>query len=230
MRDRLRPSIVALLCAGLLVAGRCYADTELRLSATTDYRQRGLIQNDHGVAYQGLLEHEFDTGMFFGVWASTIDFGSFDDRSFEFDYFAGFGRRLSPNLAFDVTVIRYTYPNNNGLRDYDWTETMASLYVGDRWLFSTGVADNWLSLDDRTNFVEASYRYPLPLSLTLDVTLGFQTLPDPFPDYTYGEFGVSRRFGPLDARVGYAAVDDEAQDWFKSWVDSRWLASIGYRF
>ena len=231
MRERpFLHSIIGLACACLLTIGQSQADTEVRLTATTDYRQRGLQQNDHGIAYQGLLEYEFDSGLFVGAWASSVDFGSFDNRSFELDYFVGFGRRLTPNLAFDVTVIYYTYPGDSGPRNYDSTEYLASVYVGDRWLFSTGLAHNWLSLDERTNFVEGSYRYPLPLSLTLDVTMGLQTLPEPFPDYAYGELGISRRFGPLDVRVGYAAADDDAKDWFRSFVESRWLASIGYRF
>ncbi len=214
----------------MLIIGQSHADTEVRLTATTDYRQRGLTQSDHNVAYQGLLEHEFTNGLFFGIWSSSVDFGSFDNRYLELDYFAGFGRRLSPNFAFDVSVTRYTYHGDSGRVNYDSTEYMASIYVGDRWLFSTGVADNWLSLDEATNFVEGSYRYPLPLKLTLDATLGLQTMPKPFPDYTYGELGISRPIGPVDVRVGYATVDDDAQRVFGSWAESSWLASIGYSF
>jgi hypothetical protein len=34
----------------------------------------------------------------------------------------------------------------------------------------------------------------------------------------------------VDVRVGYATVDDDAQDVFGSWAESSWLASIGYSF
>ena len=213
--------------ACLLLAGFSHAATEIRGTATTDYLQRGLQQNNRIVAYQGLLEYEFDNGLFLGVWASSVDF-AIDDRNFEFDYFAGYSRKVSPALAFDATIIRYTYPGHSKPHDYNWTELMVSAYVRDRWLFSWGVADNWLSLDKTTTFVEGGYRYPLPLSLTLDMTIGRQSLAAPFPDYTYGELGISRRLGALDVRVGYSVTDDDAQDWFRGWADNRWLASISY--
>ena len=231
MSERLfHHSHIGFACACLLIIGQSHAETEVRLTATTDYRQRGLTQSDHNVAYQGLFEHEFTNGLFFGIWTSSVDFGSFDDRYLELDYFAGFGRRLSPNFALDVTVTRYTYRGDSRGVDYDSTEYMASIYVRDRWLFSTGVADNWLSLDEATTFIEGSYRHPLPLKLTLDATLGLQTMPKPFPDYAYAELGISRMLGPVDVRVGYRTTDEDAKDAFGSWAESRWLASIGYSF
>ena len=217
-----------LVAACMLVSTAAYADTRVRLTATTDYLQRGLQQNSDGLAYQGLLEHDFNNGLFVGAWASNVSFGSFDDRDFELDYFVGYSRKLSPGWALDITAIRYTYPGHTKPRDYDWTEVMVSTYLGDRWLFSAGVADNWLALRNTTAFVEGSYRYPLPLSLTLDVTIGFQSLRAPFPDYMYGELGVSRQIGPTEVRIGYSATDNDAQDWFRSWADERWLASVSF--
>ena len=162
----------------------------------------------------------------------TPDLGSFDeafnDRNLELDYFAGYSHRFRPDLAVEGTLIHYTYPGHRKPYNYDWTELLVSVYVGDRWLLSTGVADNWLSLDDTTIFIEGGYRYPLPQSLTLDITLGYQTLQTPFTDYAYAEVGVSRRLGLLDFRVGYAASSGDARDQFGRWAVSRWLASVSF--
>jgi uncharacterized protein (TIGR02001 family) len=220
--------VLGVAAVTMLPVPHSHADMKARFTATTDYLQRGLQQNTDGLAYQGMLEYDVDNGLFAGIWASNVSFGSFDDRNFELDYFAGYSRTIRPGLAFDATFIHYTFPGHTKPRDYDWTEVMVSAYLGDRWLLSAGVADNWLARNETTTFVEGGYRYPLPLSLTVDLTLGYQSLKDPFPDYAYFELGISRRVGAVDVRVGYAVTDHDARDWFGSWADNRWLASISF--
>lgn len=204
--------------------------SKINLSATlaTDYTLRGLSQTVDDPSAQGLLEYEHASGWYLGVWIGNLDFDRPGDRDWEFDYYLGFHKRVNSRFAYDLTAIRYTYPGQNHGRHYDWQEFIASAYLGDRWLISAGIADNWLARSEQTVFAEVSYRHPLPLNLTLDVTTGWQALPQPFPNYGYAELGVSRALGPVDLRVGCVIVEDAAKDRFGSLADDRFVASISY--
>lgn len=214
-----------ILCA---TSGLTSAEVHLSASLSSDYAHRGLRQTIDGPSVQGLLEYQFSSGWYVGAWAGNLDFDRPGDRDFELDYFVGYNRRVNPDLAFDVTLIRYTYPGQNDVRNYDWQELITSAYLGDRWLVSLGVAHNWLAQDKPTAFAEAGYRHPMPLGLTLDVTVGWQALPRPFPNYVYGELGVSRHLGPVDVRLGYGAVEDAAKDRFGKLAADRWIATLTY--
>ena len=159
------------------------------------------------------------------MWGSTVDYG-YDERTSEVDYYVGYGRRLSGHLALEATFIRYTYQGST-LREHDWSELQLSAYVADRWTFTWGVADNWWGTDERSRFVEGTFRYPLPARLMLDATLGYQlTKRAAGIDYAYAEAGVSRRFGDFALRAGYAAVESKARERFLHFADDRWVASL----
>ena len=80
--------------------------TDLGLTVATDYMMRGVRQTWSGPAYQGLVEHGFKTGIFAGLWASRVSFRAEDPRNVELDYFAGYRKRLRPDVAFDITATR----------------------------------------------------------------------------------------------------------------------------
>lgn len=204
------------------------AKVKLAVTAATEYSQRGVTLTAYDPSVQGLLEYEFDNGLFAGLWAGNVQFGQTGDDDYELDFFLGYGRRLTTDFAFDVTFIRYTFPGQNQPRDYDWKELMVSAYLGDRWLLSAGVAENWLATNARTNVAELGYRFPLPYNLSADATVGLQLLPAPYRDYVYGELGLSRPLGPIDVRVAYIATDSDAANWFNRLAKSRWIAAISY--
>ena len=66
---------------------------------TTDYRFRGISQNDEDFAIQGGFDYAHDSGFYAGLWASNVDFQiqTVDDASAELDIYAG------STLAYWVT-------------------------------------------------------------------------------------------------------------------------------
>lgn len=222
------PKLTSVLFVALLTSIPTHAEINLAATLSTDYSHRGISQTVNGISAQGLLEYEFASGWYAGIWAGNLDFDRPGDRDYEFDYFLGYTKRLNARVAVDLTVIRYTYPGQNHGRHYDWQELIASIYLGDRWLVSTGVADNWLAQNEQSFFAEVAYRHPLPLGLNLNASVGWQALAEPYPDYGYAELGISRGLGPLDLRVGYALSGDAAKDWFGRLANDRWIASITY--
>ncbi len=203
------------------------ADAGVQLVVASDYIYRGLSQTTHGPAYQVSVEYQFDSGVFLGIWGSSADFPFTDQVNAEIDYFVGYQHRLTNNLAFDITAVRSTYPDVNLFADYDWDELQVTLYLGDQWDLTWGLMDNWLASSKLSRFLETSYRMPLFVDVTVDVTVGYQFTEKLFgKDYGYAEVGISRPFGPLHARLAYSTTDNHAHDVFGDTASSRWLALL----
>lgn len=221
---RLDCLIVVLGAVASCLADSTAAEVDARASITSSYVHRGLEHSESSPAYQASLEYQA-VNWFAGVWASTVGYG-YDGRTSEIDYYLGYGRRLTRNLAVEAIFIRYTYQGDT-TRDQDWSELQLSAYVADRWNFSWGIADNWWGTDERSRFVEGTYRYPLPAGLMLDATVGYQlTARAAGIDYGYAEAGVSRRLGDFALRVGYAAVERKTRERFPGFADDQWVASL----
>ncbi len=205
-----------------------HAGVDARLALTSAYLQHGLEQSQSAVTYQGALEYQ-GRRWFAGVWGSRVSYGGYDQRTGEIDYYAGYGRRLNPDLALEGTVIRYTYLGESP-RDDDWTELQLSAYIRDRWTTTWGIARNWWATDRTSQFVEGTYRYPLPADLTLDVTAGYQFAQRAAGvRYGYGEAGISRHLDEVVVRLGYAVVDSEARDRFPHLADNHWVVSLTWQ-
>ena len=97
------------------------------VGVVSDYRFRGLTQTNEGFAAQGSLNLNHRSGLYAGVWASSID----DDVSLpgyggaELDLYAGYTRTFSNGVGVDVGLLYYFYPG--GVGDTDWFEPYASI-------------------------------------------------------------------------------------------------------
>ncbi len=204
------------------------AEVEVSATIATDYVYRGLRQTTTGAAVQGSLEYASHTGWFAGVWASRVDFGGYDGRSAEFDYYAGYGWRHSPRLALEATVIRYTYQGNSPW-DYDWTEVQLSGHLGDYWTVTGAVAEGWWGSDKWSTTLEGTFHYPLPELIILDATVGYQRTSQSELDHEYAAAGLSRPLGPFTVRVGYSVAEVEGGSPVAHLADDCWVASLTWR-
>ncbi|HIL91457.1 MAG TPA: hypothetical protein EYG50_01690, partial [Cycloclasticus sp.] len=95
--------------AGLLVASGAASALELsgNVALTTDYVWRGVSQTDGAPAIQGGFDADLGNGLYAGVWASNVDFGS--DASSEVDVYAGWAGQVA-GFDLDVGVLHYAYP------------------------------------------------------------------------------------------------------------------------
>jgi len=94
------------------------------VSATTDYRFRGLSQSNKDFAAQSSININHESGLYGGTWVSTLD----DQTSLpgygdvEVDLYAGYTKTLDTGLGFDVGMLYYFYadaPNKIGGADND---------------------------------------------------------------------------------------------------------------
>lgn len=202
------------------------AKIDIGVNLTSRYHYRGIDMSGDAPAVQGRLEYATDAGIYAGVWASSVE-SSYDERTAEVDYFAGYQRRVHPALALDATVIRYTY-QGGGVNDrYDWTEGQLTAHVGDHLAVMAAVADDWAGWEGTTWSVEASWHYAPAVRWLVDATLGHNEVDAAIGiNYQWAELGVTRRIGPLQARLGYSATSGAG--YLGDLTDDRWIFSLGW--
>lgn len=107
------------LLALLLMPNVVWAGTSAQVALLSDYTFNGVTQTNGGAAWQVSVEHEQDSGVYFGTWVSNVDFG--DRNQFETDTYVGY--RWSNELAdFDVGVVNYVYFGDSMLSHADYHE------------------------------------------------------------------------------------------------------------
>lgn len=98
----------------------------------SDYRFRGTTQTDGDGAVQGTLGVAHESGLYAGVWASSID-GRSGDTPFvagygleEVDIYGGFTKSIS-GFGLDVGLLYYYYPDGRSGQNTDYFEPYASV-------------------------------------------------------------------------------------------------------
>ncbi len=212
----------------LVFAPAPWAEVRSHLAIASDYVFRGLLKTAGGLAYQGSAEYLADTGLYGGVWASRVDYArELDERDAEVDYFVGYQRRLSSDIAYDATLVRYTYMGSSPV-DYDWTELQLTAHVLDRWSIGAAVGDDLFGRGERNYHGELTYRHPLPVRVVLDATVGYEWLDRVVgTNYGFAELGVARRIGAFEVRLAFVATDSGA-DMFGAAADDHWVITLSW--
>lgn len=104
------------------------------VTLTSDYRFRGTTQTNEDPAIQATLNLNHASGLYAGVWASTID-GGLDGSTpaltgygdVEVDLYAGFTKTLNSGLGFDVGLLYYYYADGAKGLNTDFFEPYASV-------------------------------------------------------------------------------------------------------
>jgi len=83
---------------------------------TTDYRFRGISQSSFDPALQVGVDFTHSSGFYLGAWGSNVswikDYVGASKGSIEIDLYGGYRGQIGKDVAFDVGVIKYQYPNN----------------------------------------------------------------------------------------------------------------------
>ena len=94
-------------------------DLTTTLTATSDYRFRGISLSDNDSALQASVEVAHKSGFYAGAWGSTIKGGAAD---VELDLYGGW-RGSAGSVDLDVGAVAYVYPS---AADLDYVEILAS--------------------------------------------------------------------------------------------------------
>lgn len=199
------------------------------LAATSDYVFRGVSQTDENPAAQASITYTSPTGVYVGVWASNVDFGS-AGPDLEYDTFVGYNVAVSPAVTFDVMLNRYNYEGSADDSALGYNELIAKTTFFEN--YSTTVAYT----NDFLGSSEESWYYALGASVALpnDFTLGFgaahttaaETLA--FDDYSDYSVSLARSWGALTASLAYVDTDSHGEVNFGRLAGDRAVLTLTY--
>ncbi|OGI61531.1 MAG: hypothetical protein A2W18_04270 [Candidatus Muproteobacteria bacterium RBG_16_60_9] len=197
----------ALVAGSLLLAcGVATADVSYNAGVTTDYRFRGVSQNAQDPALQGGADFSDKSGVYLGIWGSTIDFGSAADADLEVDLYGGV-KWKGGGVDWDAGLIHYAYPGSESSFKLPFTE----LYIGGAY---GPVTVKYYYTDDYTgtttkaaSYLVASGGVDLGSGVTLNLSVGRSSgggIKDTFvKNYTDYKVGVSKGFGGFNFDLSY---------------------------
>lgn len=124
MKTYLTLSAIALAAAATLSSGTVLAQAAApapeytiayNVGATSDYRVRGLKQNNGNPSIQGGVDFGHKSGLYAGIWGSTVSEWTAANSStnMEVDFYAGYKTEVA-GIALDFGTIYYNYPGANG--------------------------------------------------------------------------------------------------------------------
>ncbi len=137
MKTYLTLSAIALAAAATLSSGAVMAADPApavtpdiavtgNFGITSDYRFRGLSQNNFDPAFQGGFDVAHSSGLYIGTWGSNVStWAASDSGSLEMDVYGGYKTELA-GVGIDLGVIAYRYPGTTA----SWKSNTEEAYVG----------------------------------------------------------------------------------------------------
>jgi len=209
--EKMMYKVTALILGSSLLLGFCSAsaaEVSGNVSLGTDYVYRGISQTTENPTLQGGFDVVAESGLYAGVWASNVDF----DGSIEIDLYAGYGGSFTEELAFDVGLLAYVYPDDGqgGAPDSSFNEVYGSLsFKG----LTLGVAysSDFFAESDGATYVYLDYELSLPNDFGLGLHYGDQSIDDNAgfgtPDYNDYSIGLSRTAFDVDLSLTWYDTD-----------------------
>lgn len=222
MRTRRAAAVTAcaVLCAATAAgAGITAGSFSGHVTLTTDYVWRGVSQSRGDPAVQGGFQFEHGSGLFAGLWASSVDFPSNalrdPPRDLEIDYYLGYGRRLGGPWSGSLLVTRYTYPGADPSVDYDYDELGATLQLGAWVAASLRYTDSIFGHDEPALAWELNGRYPLSPRFELAAGVGEFDLDHLLGDsYRYWSLALTATAGRFSFELTAIDTDGSAERLF----------------
>ena len=181
------------------------------VSATTDYRYRGISQSRLKPAIQGGVDYALNNGLYVGAWASSIkwikDAGG--GANVEVDLYGGYKGALTSTLSYDVGVLTYQYPGHDLATSPNTTEIYGALTYGPATLKYSHSVSNLFGFSDSkgSGYLDLSASFDLGGGYFLAPHVGYQKVRNnSAADYTDVSLTVSKEFFPglTVALAGYA--------------------------
>lgn len=201
----------------------------------SDYRFRGISQTRLKPALQGGADFTHNSGLYLGVWASSIkvlkDIPG-GKGSVELDLYGGFRGAVTEALAFDVGVLRYQYPSQNFTPTVNTTELYGALTYGPvtvKYSSSVGKQTFGVGNSRGTGYLEAAATFDLGNGFSVVPHIGrqdFHGSGNNAASYTDYSVALNKDFG--NGLVGsFTIVDTNAGSFYTSPANGKDLGKAG---
>lgn len=204
---KLRSQIAGLISSAFfLMPGVHAAEFTGYAVLTTDYVYRGVTSSDgHGAAQLG-GDVALESGIYFGIWASTIDIdnGPSRLRDTQVNYYAGYAFDLNDRISAGVSVVAYAFPGATGTIDYDYEEYSASVNFRDQVWFEYSFSPDLYTTGYDTHNFDLLGEWPVAWDMTLGAGIGYYDVSElTGQGYSYWQLGISRNLGRIDLDLRY---------------------------
>ena len=209
-------SLAALLAT--TAAATASAQTiEGNVALSTNYIYRGITQTDDGPAISGGFDFADESGIYAGVWASSVDFG--DDTTMELDVYGGYAWSVD-GWDLDVGALYYGYPDSPSVGgDQNFWEFYggAGHAIGQlAWDAKVSWSPDFYAESGPAFYFESGVSMEVLEGITVDGHIGVSRFDDvPAADYEDYQIGVS---GTVFENVGwdlrYHKLSDDGDDAF----------------
>ncbi len=226
-----------LLASALLALQLCVSTAQASelsgvATITSEYIYRGLAMSDGKPSAQLGFDYEHDTGLFAGVWASTIDLRSATgQRDLELDYYAGYHYVSQAPVTATVTFLRYTFPDRTGAHRYDHNEVLVSVTWLEQYSIELGYTNNLYGLSRIGRHWEFQSEWPIANAWVISAALGGNDMSDAgVSRYLHWDVGASARFSRLTVDLRW--FDNERPDGFaaRTSANSQFVLSVSAVF
>lgn len=171
------------------------------VAVTSDYRYRGISQNNREFAPQASINWSIGDGFYAGTWVSKTDWIGLPvieaNPSYEADFYAGKHFDLD-GTDLNVEAYYYSYPDAStlflGPKKASYFEGIFQLShsFGDLSLTATGAVSPEWSLGGGTGgYIAGTASYPLFDWLSISGTVGHQWVDAAPSDYTHFDIGLT---------------------------------------
>lgn len=218
---------------------KAQGDTAHSLSAnvafTNDYVFRAVTQSSEEFAVQGGFDYEHISGLSFGVWGSSINFGGVGEST-ELDIYGGYSGAVG-DFSYGISGIYYSYPGVSGRLNFDFFEVAVSAEhpIGPATVsISANFSPDYFGGSGDAVYYAAGVSVPLGDVFALDLHLGHQDVSDnasfALPDYTDWSAGISASVLGFDAGLSYIDTDISDAAGAADLADSRVVFVISRSF
>ena len=168
---------------------------------TSDYRYRGLSQSRLAPALQGGADYTNNpTGLYAGVWASTIkwthDLGS--DGNLEIDLYGGKKGEIATGVSYDVGGLYYAYPSYSLDPKANTFELYGQVGYGPGYIkYSRSMTNLFGTADTKgSGYLDLGANFDVATGLVLNLHAGRQIVRH-FGELSYNDYkvGVTKDLG-----------------------------------
>ena len=207
----------------------------------TDYRFRGISQSRLRPALQGGVDFAHDSGLYVGLWASTIKIlkdipGGRGEV--ELDIYGGYKGKINDQFSYDIGALRYQYPRENFPTTVNTTELYGAVSFGPgtvKYSHSIGKQTFGVAQSRNTYYLEAAATFDLGDGYALTPHIGYQKYKgsvagvsnSSFASYTDYSLGVTKDLGDGITVSGTIVGTDTRDAFYTSGANGKNLGKTG---